>query len=100
MDEIAEKLGKITELAYMISVKCDYIVHANYSGHVNQIDVRICHKPNYSDWISSNSFYVDGETGVELLESLYQKLKYILDTGNLPALEPHPVLDDCKTLIL
>jgi hypothetical protein len=96
--EIQEKLSKIIGLVYKINCETDYAVFCDFSGHTNQLDIRINRDKDKGGNISDThaiylSPFIDSDNREESEKEGYVKINVRLNTliDNLEKLLPVPL---------
>lgn len=80
--EIAVLIGEVTALAFLVNQNTKHAVFVDYSGHVDDLELRICtSKEKYNERITQDALYVSGDQARDVerkLKLLKLQLRKIL----------------------
>jgi hypothetical protein len=77
-------ISEIMQLAMAINFQTDYCVFVDFSGHVDELSIRIVEsKENYKERVCASSTYLNREYTMQRLEDMKIKLIEILETKEI-----------------
>lgn len=84
----AKLVAEIMYLSVLVNANTDLCVFASFSGHINEVSLRIADsKENFGAIIFDDHGYTDcdwAEKGIKTVEALKDKLVHILQLHNVP----------------